>query len=326
MQAATQKTGISRSKHAAERINRGRWDSARKCCSGLLNTQMQTMQKTMRDQLQMVEERIKTGALEQERRLEHMRNAMEKSVRAMQEGNEKKLEEMRATVDEKLQSTLEKTLQQSFSRVSEQLESVYRGLGEMQTLATGVGDWKKVLSNVKNRRGILGEIQLGAILQQILTPEQYAENIATVKGSTERVEYAVYLPGDGQGEGVWLPIDAKFPADAYAGLLGRLRSGRFRRRPKCGKGARTANLLFCKRHSDKVYSLRRKPLISALCFCRWEGLYAEVVRRGMVERLQSEYHVVVAGAYDNGSSIKQLANGVPNISAAKAVPAKYGRF
>ena len=125
---------------------------------------------------------------------------------------------MRVTVDEKLQKTLEDRISQSFRLVSERLEQVYKGLGEMQTLASGVGDLKKVLSNVKTR-GILGEIQLSAILQQILTPEQYDENVATKRGSSDRVEFAVRLPGDEDGNVVYLPIDAKFPADSYGKLL-----------------------------------------------------------------------------------------------------------
>lgn len=258
---------------------------------------------------------MKTGALEQERRLEHMRNAMEKSVRAMQEGNEKKLEEMRATVDEKLQSTLEKTLQQSFSRVSEQLESVYRGLGEMQTLATGVGDLKKVLSNVKTR-GILGEIQLGAILQQILTPEQYAENIATVKGSTERVEYAVYLPGDGQGEGVWLPIDAKFPADAYAGLLDAYEAGDSAAVQSAAKVLEQRICSFAKDIRTK-YIHAPETTDFGIMFLPVEGLYAEVVRRGMVERLQSEYHVVVAGPTTMAALLNSLQMGFRTLALQK---------
>ena len=132
------------------------------------------LQKAVTDQLQFIEQRMKTGALESEQKLENIRTTMETRIAAMQADNGKRLDEMRHTVDEKLQKTLDEKLQQSFSRVSEQLESVYKGLGEMQTLATGVGDLKKVLSNVKTR-GILGEIQLGAILEQILAPEQYAE-------------------------------------------------------------------------------------------------------------------------------------------------------
>ena len=280
-----------------------------------VNTQMQRMQTTVRDQLQMVEERMKTSAMEQEQRLERIRTEMEKSVRAMQEGNEKKLEEMRATVDEKLQKTLEKTLQQSFSRVSEQLESVYRGLGEMQTLATGVGDLKKVLSNVKTR-GILGEIQLGAILQQILTPEQYAENIATVKGSRERVEYAVRLPGDEQGEGVWLPIDAKFPADAYADLLDAYDAGDAGAVQSAAKALEQRVCGFAKDIQTK-YLHAPETTDFGIMFLPVEGLYAEVVRRGMVERLQREYHVVVAGPTTMAALLNSLQMGFRTLALQK---------
>lgn len=280
-----------------------------------VNTQMQRMQTTVRDQLQMVEERMKTSALEQEQRLERIRTEMEKSVRAMQEGNEKKLEEMRATVDEKLQKTLEKTLQQSFSRVSEQLESVYRGLGEMQTLATGVGDLKKVLSNVKTR-GILGEIQLGAILQQILTPEQYAENIPTVKGSRERVEYAVRLPGDEQGEGVWLPIDAKFPADAYASLLDAYDAGDAGAVQSAAKALEQRVCGFAKDIQTK-YLHAPETTDFGIMFLPVEGLYAEVVRRGMVERLQREYHVVVAGPTTMAALLNSLQMGFRTLALQK---------
>ncbi len=280
-----------------------------------VNTQMQRMQTTVRDQLQMVEERMKTSAMEQEQRLERIRTEMEKSVRAMQEGNEKKLEEMRATVDEKLQKTLEKTLQQSFSRVSEQLESVYRGLGEMQTLATGVGDLKKVLSNVKTR-GILGEIQLGAILQQILTPEQYAENIPTVKGSRERVEYAVRLPGDEQGEGVWLPIDAKFPADAYASLLDAYDAGDAGAVQSAAKALEQRVCGFAKDIQTK-YLHAPETTDFGIMFLPVEGLYAEVVRRGMVERLQREYHVVVAGPTTMAALLNSLQMGFRTLALQK---------
>ena len=280
-----------------------------------VNTQMQRMQTTVRDQLQMVEERMKTSAMEQEQRLERIRTEMEKSVRAMQEGNEKKLEEMRATVDEKLQKTLEKTLQQSFSRVSEQLESVYRGLGEMQTLATGVGDLKKVLSNVKTR-GILGEIQLGAILQQILTPEQYAENIPTVKGSRERVEYAVRLPGDEQGEGVWLPIDAKFPADAYAALLDAYDAGDAGAVQSAAKALEQRVCGFAKDIQTK-YLHATETTDFGIMFLPVEGLYAEVVRRGTVERLQREYHVVVAGPTTMAALLNSLQMGFRTLALQK---------
>ena len=160
---------------------------------------------------------LQASNVQTEQKLESIRTTMEVRLNAMQAVTDRRLGEMRQTVDEKLQKTLEDRLQKSFGLVSQQLELVYKGLGEMRTLAAGVGDLKKVLSNVKTR-GILGEVQLGAILEQLLAPGQYAENVATVPGSTERVEFAVRLPGDADGP-VWLPIDAKFPQDAYAALL-----------------------------------------------------------------------------------------------------------
>ncbi|MEG2404415.1 MAG: DNA recombination protein RmuC, partial [Oscillospiraceae bacterium] len=182
-----------------------------------LGARFGALQNTVSDQLTVVEQRMKNNTAQTMVGLENIRATMEQRISSLQTENTKKLDEMRNTVDEKLQKTLDEKLKQSFSMVSERLEQVYKGLGEMQTLAIGVGDLKKVLSNVKTR-GILGEIQLGAILEEILSREQYEENIATVRGSSERVEFAVKLPGDGSGT-VYLPIDAKFPSDAYTALL-----------------------------------------------------------------------------------------------------------
>ena len=234
------------------------------------------LQKAVTDQLQFIEQRMKTGALESEQKLENIRTTMETRIAAMQADNGKRLDEMRHTVDEKLQKTLDEKLQQSFSRVSEQLESVYKGLGEMQTLATGVGDLKKVLSNVKTR-GILGEIQLGAILEQILAPEQYAENVATVKGSSERVEYAVRLPGDGTSC-VYLPIDAKFPIDAYNGLLDAYDTADAAQVEAAAKVLEQRIRQFAKDIHTKYIHVPETTDFGIM-FLPIEGLYAEVVRR-----------------------------------------------
>ena len=170
------------------------------------------------------EERFKTFSLENEQKLENIRLTIERQLRTLQEDNGKRLDEMRGVVDEKLQKTLEERLTQSFALVSDRLEQVYKGLGEMQTLAAGVGDLSKVLSNVKTR-GMLGEIQLGAILCEILTPEQYLIDAPVKKGASERVEFAVKLPAE-DGESVLLPIDSKFPMDAYLALNDAYESGR----------------------------------------------------------------------------------------------------
>ena len=165
---------------------------------------------------------ISFNTIENERRLEAIRITMENRLSSIQNENSIQLDKMRETVDKKLQKTLESRISESFKMVSERLEQVYKGLGEMQTLASGVGDLKKVLSNVKSR-GVLGEIQLGAILEEILTKEQYEANVVTKKGSQSFVEYAIKLPGDSSP--VYLPIDAKFPADAYSKLLESYDSG-----------------------------------------------------------------------------------------------------
>ena len=217
-------------------------------------------------------------------------------------------------VDEKLQKTLDEKLRQSFSRVSEQLESVYKGLGEMQTLAAGVGDLKKVLSNVKTR-GILGEIQLGAILEQILSPEQYAENIATVRGSTERVEYAVRLPGDGD-EPVWLPIDAKFPADAYGALLEAYDAADAAQVETAAKVLEQRVKTFAKDIHTKYVHVPETTEFGVM-FVPVEGLYAELVRRGMVESLQTQYKVVLAGPTTMAALLNSLQMGFRTLAIQK---------
>ena len=251
-----------------------------------------TLQKTVTDQLQLVETRISS----------------------MQADNAKKLDEMRHTVDEKLQKTLDEKLRQSFSRVSEQLESVYKGLGEMQTLAAGVGDLKKVLSNVKTR-GILGEIQLGAILEQILSPEQYAENVATVRGSAERVEYAVRLPGDGE-EPVWLPIDAKFPADAYGALLEAYDAADAAQVEAAAKALEQRVKTFAKDIHTKYVHVPETTEFGVM-FVPIEGLYAELVRRGMVESLQTQYKVVLAGPTTMAALLNSLQMGFRTLAIQK---------
>ena len=272
------------------------------------------LQKAVTDQLQFIEQRMKTGALESEQKLENIRTTMETRIAAMQADNGKRLDEMRHTVDEKLQKTLDEKLQQSFSRVSEQLESVYKGLGEMQTLATGVGDLKKVLSNVKTR-GILGEIQLGAILEQILAPEQYAENVATVKGSSERVEYAVRLPGDGTSC-VYLPIDAKFPIDAYNGLLDAYDTADAAQVEAAAKVLEQRIRQFAKDIHTKYIQVPETTDFGIM-FLPIEGLYAEVVRRGMVERLQAEFKVVIAGPTTMAALLNSLQMGFKTLAIQK---------
>lgn len=279
-----------------------------------LSARLAALQKTVTDQLGMIEQRMKTSALESEQKLENIRATMETRITAMQADNGKRLDEMRRTVDEKLQKTLDEKLQQSFSRVSEQLESVYKGLGEMQALATGVGDLKKVLSNVKTR-GILGEIQLGAILEQLLAPEQYAENVATVKGSANRVEYAVKLPGDGASP-VYLPIDAKFPIDAYNALLDAYDAADTAQAEAAAKQLEQRIRLFAKDIHTKYIHVPETTDFGIM-FLPVEGLYAEVVRRGMVERLQNEFKVVVAGPTTMAALLNSLQMGFRTLAIQK---------
>lgn len=272
------------------------------------------LQKTVNDTLSQIESRLKTNAVENEQKLEQIRTTMEKRISAMQEENSKKLEEMRATVDEKLQKTLEERISKSFQLVSERLEQVYKGLGEMQTLAAGVGDLKKVLSNVKTR-GILGEIQLGAILEQMLSREQYEENIATKKGSSERVEFAIKLPGDENGV-VYLPIDAKFPADAYTKLVDAYESGNTLEIDLAAKMLERSIKTFAKSIHDK-YIEPPQTTDFGIMFLPFEGLYAEVVRRGMVETLQREYKINIAGPTTMAALLNSLQMGFKTLAIQK---------
>lgn len=257
---------------------------------------------------------LQASNVQTEQKLESIRTTMEVRLNAMQAVTDRRLGEMRQTVDEKLQKTLEDRLQKSFGLVSQQLELVYKGLGEMRTLAAGVGDLKKVLSNVKTR-GILGEVQLGAILEQLLAPGQYAENVATVPGSAERVEFAVKLPGDGDGP-VWLPIDAKFPQDAYAALLAAYDTA-----DKAAVELATKELDkrvrgFGKDIHDK-YLAPGHTTDFGVMFLPVEGLYAEVVRRGTAERLQREYKIVVAGPTTMAALLNSLQMGFKTLAIQK---------
>ena len=257
---------------------------------------------------------LQASTVQTEQKLESIRTTMEVRLNAMQAVTDRRLGEMRQTVDEKLQKTLEDRLQKSFGLVSQQLELVYKGLGEMRTLAAGVGDLKKVLSNVKTR-GILGEVQLGAILEQLLAPGQYAENVATVPGSSERVEFAVKLPGDGDGP-VWLPIDAKFPQDAYAALLAAYDTADKAAVELAAKELDKRVRGFGKDIHDK-YLAPGHTTDFGVMFLPVEGLYAEVVRRGTAERLQREYKIVVAGPTTMAALLNSLQMGFKTLAIQK---------
>lgn len=279
-------------------------------------SQRQTLfQQAVSEQMGGMDRRLNNLTMQNEQKLENIRKSVEERLSSIQTGNEKKLDEMRQTVDEKLQRTLDERLKQSFSLVSERLEQVSKGLGEMQNLAVGVGDLKKVLSNVKTR-GILGEIQLGAILEEILAPEQYAANVATVKGSSERVEFAVRLPGDGNGEPVWLPIDAKFPADAYANLLDAYDKGDAAAVELTGAVLERRIRGFAKDIRDKYIHVPDTTDFGIM-FLPVEGLYAEVVRRGLVETLQTDYKVNIAGPTTMAALLNSLQMGFRTLAIQK---------
>ncbi len=239
---------------------------------------------------------------------------IDKQLSSIQENNNKKLDEMRATVDEKLQKTLEDKISQSFKLVSERLEQVYKGLGEMQNLATGVGDLKKVLTNVKSR-GILGEIQLGAILEQILSPEQYETNVAVRPNSTNVVEFAVKLPGDEDGM-VYLPIDSKFPGDAYANLLDAYESGNQDEIENRAKELIKV-IKSCAKDIKEKYLEPPYTTDFGIMFLPFEGLYAEIVRRGLIEELQEKYKIVIAGPTTMAALLNSLQMGFKTLAIQK---------
>lgn len=246
--------------------------------------------------------------------LESIRRAMVTQLSGIREENNRQLEQMRQTVDEKLQKTLNDRITQSFQLVNERLEQVYAGLGEMKTLASGVGDLKKVLSNVKTR-GILGEVQLGAILEQILSPEQYAANVKTRPGSTHVVEFAVKLPGTDDGT-VWLPIDAKFPVDAYSQLLDAYESGDPDAVKAAGSLLEQRIKAFARDIRDK-YVAPPHTTDFGIMFLPIEGLYAEVVRRGLIETLQKDYHVNIAGPTTMAALLNSLQMGFKTLAIQK---------
>ncbi|MBQ6900128.1 MAG: DNA recombination protein RmuC [Firmicutes bacterium] len=253
-------------------------------------------------------------AVENEQKLENIRNTMEKKISDLIDDNNKQLELMRQTVDEKLQKTLEDRISQSFKLVSERLEQVYKGLGEMQNLAAGVGDLKKVLSNVKTR-GILGEVQLGAILEQILSPEQYETDVKTRPGTSERVEFAVKLPGD-DDRPVYLPIDAKFPGDAYGKLVDAYEAGDAVLVEEAAKALEKVIKSEAKDIRDKYIE---PPYTTefAIMFLPFEGLYAEVVRRGLLEVLQRDYKVNIAGPTTMAALLNSLQMGFKTLAIQK---------
>ena len=271
-----------------------------------LERQLFTSQSALSDALR--------GSLEaQSRQLEALRGEVSRQLGQMREENASAMVQMRQTVDEKLQTTLERKMNESFKQVSERLEQVYKGLGEMQTLASGVGDLKKVLSNVKTR-GILGEIQLGAILSEILAPEQYLTDVATVSGSRNRVEFAVKLPGEDGA--VLLPIDSKFPTDAYAALQAAYDSADSERIKSAGAVLEARIKSFAKDIHDK-YIAPPETTAFGIMFLPSEGLYAEAVNRGLSEAVQRSYNISIAGPSTMAALLNALQMGFQTLALQK---------
>ena len=264
-------------------------------------------------QQQTMEQRLQGLEASNSRKLEEMRRTLAEGLTTLQTQNAQKLDEIRHTVDEQLQDALQKRVTESFKAVNDQLEQVYKGLGEMQNLAADVGSLKQVLSGVKTR-GILGEVQLGAILKEILAPGQYAENVATVPGSSNRVEYAVKLPG--QSGTVWLPIDAKFPGDTYAHLQDAQASGD----PAAVAAARRQLETVVRQEAKDIHDKYIEvPYTTAfgILFLPFEGLYAEVVNCGLPEILQRDYKINIAGPSTMAALLNALQMGFRTLAIQK---------
>lgn len=248
--------------------------------------------------------------------IKEVKGTIDKQLEEIRKDNEKQLTEMRNTVDEKLQTTLEKRLGESFKQVSERLEQVHKGLGEMQSIATGVGDLKKVLSNVKTR-GVLGEYQLANILEQILTPDQYGKNVATKKGSQANVEYAIKLPGKDTDEEVWMPVDSKFPTETYQVLLDAYDEGIPEKIDSAQKQLLKAVEGFAKEISEK-YLDPPHTTDFGIMFLPVESLYAEVLRHpGLFEVLQNKYHITVTGPTTLSALLSSLQMGFRTLAVQK---------
>ncbi|MBL0226366.1 MAG: DNA recombination protein RmuC [Geobacteraceae bacterium] len=271
-----------------------------------------------KDQLDIFAGQLKSLTASNEGRMDKLRETLEERLRLIQDDTARKLEQMRATVDEKLHDTLEKRLGESFKLVSERLELVQRGLGEMQTLASGVGDLKKVLTNVKTR-GTFGEIQLSSLLEQVLSPGQYDSNVETRKGSGQRVEFALKLPGrDGTTDGmVWLPLDAKFPQEDYLRLVEAQEAGDVAAAAEAARLLDRAVRLMAATIRDKYLDPPHTTDFGVM-FLPTEGLFAEVLRRpGLFDALQRDYKVMIAGPTTLAAMLNSLQMGFRTLAIEK---------
>ncbi len=310
-----------------------RIEAMQKSLNALLSERMDGLNTTVSRRLSEVEKQFKDFREQSTAAQELLRKTMEERMTVMQTANSEKLEQMRATVDEKLQKTLDERISQSFKAVNDRLADVYKGLGEMQTLAGDVGDLKKVMAGVKTR-GILGEIQLGAIISEMLSPEQYEENIVTRPGTANRVEFAIRLPGEGDVP-VYLPIDAKFPADAYHHLVDAYEAGD-PDRIKAAASELEARIKGAAKDIRDKYVEPPYTTTFGIMFLPFEGLYAEVVRMGLVDVLQNQYRVSVAGPTTLAALLNSLQMGFRTLAIQKrsgevwevlgAVKTEFGNF
>jgi len=344
------KTSADAEQAVREELRDGREEAAKRShelreeVSGSLSKTAQTLSGTVgqlgnvqKQQLEGVTTQVQALIETNQQRLDGLRATISEQLNEMREANEKKLEEMRRTVDEKLQGTLEKRLGESFKLVSERLDAVHKGLGEMQNLATGVGDLKNVLTNVKVR-GTWAEYQLEAILEQVLTPDQFDRNVATRKDSSERVEFAIRLPGrsDDPEDCVWLPIDSKFPQEDYLRLSEAANSADAE-----AVALSTRELLRSITQSAKTIAEKylNPPQTTdfAVLYLPTEGLYAEVLRQpGLVSQLQQDYRVMVSGPTTIAALLNSLRLGFRSLAIEQqasevwqvlgAVKTEFGRF
>lgn len=310
-----------------------RIEAMQKSLNSLLSERMEGLNTTVSRRLAEVDKQFREFREQNAAAQEQTRRTVEEKLTAIQTRNAEQLEQMRATVDEKLQKTLDERISQSFKAVNDRLADVYKGLGEMQTLAGDVGDLKKVMAGVKTR-GILGEIQLGALIAEMLSPEQYEENVVTKQGTANRVEFAIRLPGEGEMP-VYLPIDAKFPADAYHHLVDAYEEGD----PDHIKAATAeleARIKGCAKDIRDKYIDPPYTTTFGILFLPFEGLYAEVVRLGLMDTLQQQYRVTVAGPTTLSALLNSLQMGFRTLAIQKrsgevwevlgAVKTEFGNF
>jgi len=303
----------------------------------LLSNRLYEIAKMQKAQLDIFADQLLKLTQSNEQKFDKLQMRVEDQLKEIQENNSRKLEEMRQTVDEKLHATLEKRLGESFKLVSERLEQVYKGLGDMQELARGVGDLKNVLTNVKTR-GTWGEIQLENLIEQILTREQYEKNVITKKGSNDKVEVAIKLPGRDslKTETVWLPIDAKFPIEDYQRLLDSQDAANIDAINDAAKGIEARIKAEAKKIAEK-YLDPPNTTDFAIMFLPIEGLYAEVLRRpGLAEFIQREYRVTIAGPTNLAAILNSLQMGFRTLAIEKrssevwkilsSVKTEFGKF